>query len=501
MGLTANITYLKCGNSNQKHPLSFIDKLSLVIVVNYILFLIISTLICYVYPKTFPANSFVAQFSLIKNFEKFIRVNRDAEFQKLKCIQGIRFYNMLLIIFFHTYTSYVGGYLENTEYLENLPKNIVKLGLRNFMLFLVQTFFLFSSFLMSYHFYQTVHNRNKFDVKVVLLTFLNRYFRILPPLAVLISMVTWIANFCDGPVKEIYSDVEYYNCKNNWWVSLLFINNHYKPGEMCYFTTWYLAADTQLYALSLVVLSIIWKYKKRANYILTFFVFIGIFASFITSYVYNLDFIYRLTPENVKTNNFRSFFFNAVYSSTYTNMATYMIGVWLGIVYYKSEKIGEYRKRRISFAFWLVLFAGLPIAVVIVSSFYYSRFAGALLSGILKPLYAMGIAVGIYGMSSGVGGYIKAVCEWKPVLILGNLTYCTYLVQIIVVFHRTATMRRPFYVSDFVLIKSFARDAILSFTCGFFMHIFFEIPAANVKNLLLPRIRHQKNENNDKRTE
>lgn len=58
---------------------------------------------------------------------------------------------------------------------------------------------------------------------------------------------------------------------------------------------------------------------------------------------------------------------------------------------------------------WLLCFLGLPALVIFVSSFSYSRFLSAVLCGILKPIYAIGIAAGIFGMSQKVGGKKKKV--------------------------------------------------------------------------------------------
>nr|XP_023025743.1 O-acyltransferase like protein-like [Leptinotarsa decemlineata] len=301
----------------------------------------------------------------------------------------------------------------------------------------------------------------------------------------------WIVSMFYGPIKDLYSDLEYQRCQKNWWTSVLFINNHYNQYDMCHFITWYLSADTQLYVLSLIILSIIWMFKRNTVTILGSCVVVGILIPTMISYIYDLDFIYRITPENSKNNKFRSFNFNAIYSSNYANMATYMVGLCFGYVYSKMKNGHFFVNTSSKIICWLA-FLGLPVSVVLASSHYYSRFVSAILSGILKPLYAVGIAVGILGMSQGIGGIVKRICEWKPALILGNLTYSTYVVHYGIVFYRTATAKQPLYISDSVLITSFIYDAIFSFSCGFLMHILVEMPASQLQNKYVPQVRKQR---------
>ncbi|KAJ8927007.1 hypothetical protein NQ314_020570 [Rhamnusium bicolor] len=299
----------------------------------------------------------------------------------------------------------------------------------------------------------------------------------------------WIVSLFYGPIKDLYSDLEYKRCQKNWWTSLLFINNHYNQHDMCYFITWYLAADTQLYVISLIILSMIWKFKHKTKLILSISVLIGILIPTAISYVYNLDVIYRLTPE--------SFDFNAIYSSTYANMATYMVGICFGYIYFQKKNYNIFNNLLHKLIWW-VAFIGLPILVVLTSSYYYSRLYSAIMSGILKPLYALGIGIGVLGMSQKIGGLMQKVCEWKPAIFMGNFTYSTYVVHYGIVFYRTATAKQPLYVSDFVIITSFMYDAVLSFLCGFLMHIFVEMPSLQLQKMLVPQVRRQRTANDSK---
>ncbi|XP_050517865.1 O-acyltransferase like protein-like [Diabrotica virgifera virgifera] len=496
-GLVPNIANLKCDNVDTIYEPTIVDYVWILFIVCHTSYVLIATYWDHQQKKSSIISQefgekYFLPFSIIKNYQKFRAVKDNEDFQKLKCIQGIRFYNMLLIIFCHTFSSFIGGYVMNTEYIENISNNPFRHGLRNLMVFLVQTFFLFSSFLMSYHFFQVMENKEneQHKLKVVLLTFFNRYLRILPPVLIMVGWgsTVWVVNLFYGPVKDQYADPEHLRCQKNWWASLLFIHNHYNQEDMCYFTTWYLAADTQLYLLSLIILTIIWINRNTAKHLLSAFVALGVLIPTVICYIYDLDMIFRITPENSKINKFRSVNFHVVYSSTYSNMATYMIGLCFGYFYFtlRNVRISFTRVQRL---LWFSAFLGLPLLVVTISSNDYPRLLSAIFSGTVKPVYAIGIGFGVFGMSRGEGGAIRSICEWKPAVILGSLTYSTYIFHYVIVFSRTAAATQPFYMSDYIVIKSFIRDATLSFLCGLVAYIFVELPATNMQNMCIPQVR------------
>ncbi|KAH1000657.1 hypothetical protein HUJ04_012962 [Dendroctonus ponderosae] len=60
------------------------------------------------------------------------------------------------------------------------------------------------------------------------------------------------------------------------------------------------------------------------------------------------EFYLQWKIRNSKRNNFRSFQFNAIYTSTYTNTASYMVGLALGCFYYALQKGGAQHKKYVS---------------------------------------------------------------------------------------------------------------------------------------------------------
>ncbi|CAG9766402.1 unnamed protein product [Ceutorhynchus assimilis] len=436
-------------------------------------------------------NTLIQIFSLKTNWKKLSISNDRPNFQKLKFIQGLRFYNMLLVIFCHTTCSYINGYVSSTEYIELAYRNQIRLFMATLFVFLVQTFFLISAFFLSYHVCQSMEVYRDSKLRYIVVTLLNRYLRLLPPVFVMVFLCksSWVAGIFQGPVKSFYVDREYERCQKNWWANILFVNNHYDYNNMCYLITWYLSADTQLYLMSLLIMLIIWKFRQRTKIVLILVIFIGIMIPAFMCYKYGLDMIYRITPENSKTDKFRTFKFNAVYTSTYANMASYMVGLAIGRFYFALDK-GNVTLSGKHLLLLKCVFCTLPIAIILISSQEYSRTITIVLIGLVKPLYALGIGAGILAMSQQKTDLVKTVCELPWVLFLGNFTYSTYVVQFGIVFYRTAAAYEPYFLSDSVLLTSFFQDVVLSIFCGFLMHIFLEMPALQLQKMFVPQIRH-----------
>jgi hypothetical protein len=174
LDLNAPVIDLNC--HNYQYHLKMFDVVLMSFIVAYLLLIVFAT----VYDVTAlrKTNKCITSFSLYHNLTELKRKYQQTDFHKLKCIQGIRFYTTVLIIFCHTFCSFSGGFVANTKYFEEIPQNSLRHGLRNLFVFLVQTFFLISAWLLSYHtFHIFEHAERMHFLKYVWLTFGNRYLR------------------------------------------------------------------------------------------------------------------------------------------------------------------------------------------------------------------------------------------------------------------------------------------------------------------------------------
>ncbi|XP_018577388.1 uncharacterized protein LOC108915750 [Anoplophora glabripennis] len=76
----------------------------------------------------------IAAFSILRNWERFVMVKTSREVEKLRCLQGVRFYNTILVIFCHTSLSFLMGPVANTKYTETDEKKEEKVNYPNLQL-------------------------------------------------------------------------------------------------------------------------------------------------------------------------------------------------------------------------------------------------------------------------------------------------------------------------------------------------------------------------------
>lgn len=144
--------------------------------------------------------------------------------------------------------------------------------------------------------------------------------RLTPTMLIVLAFhSTWLVHLTRGPFWDQTVGEEYRRCRRNWWTNMLYVNNFINKEKMvkikakifpfvfCPFTilfyfqclqqTWYLACDTQLFALSLLIIFFMKKYEKHSKLIIGTVLTTGILVPFIISYLNNYDILVRHFPE------------------------------------------------------------------------------------------------------------------------------------------------------------------------------------------------------------
>jgi len=93
--------------------------------------------------------------------------------------------------------------------------------------------------------------------------YLHRYLRLTPVVAASILLYWKILPLLgDGPLFGNWNFDNYATCDENWYWTLLYIQN-YATHQQCLVHTWYLAIDMQLYILGPFLLLIVYKWGKK----------------------------------------------------------------------------------------------------------------------------------------------------------------------------------------------------------------------------------------------
>ncbi|XP_063238308.1 nose resistant to fluoxetine protein 6-like [Bacillus rossius redtenbacheri] len=123
---------------------------------------------------------------------------------------------------------------------------------------LVDFFFLASGTLLSY---LLLSDLKKYKSVNLLRKVIIRFLRLTPTYMVVVFFhATVFHRLGSGPLWESVVGRERDRCQANWWTNLLYINNYVNADRMCMITTWYLAADTQLFIVCLLMVYIIGRW-------------------------------------------------------------------------------------------------------------------------------------------------------------------------------------------------------------------------------------------------
>lgn len=126
---------------------------------------------------------------------------------------------------------------------------------------IVQSFFVIGGFLTAFFLMTHLENQKRPGFGVFLKSFILRYLRFAPLLALtILSHSTWLYRFGGGPVWDKVNYVERQFCRQNGWINLIFLDNYLNVEMKCLIHTWYLAADFWLSALATIIIIVIHRF-------------------------------------------------------------------------------------------------------------------------------------------------------------------------------------------------------------------------------------------------
>lgn len=78
-------------------------------------------------------------------------------------------------------------------------------------------------------------------------------------------------------------------CERHWLSTLLYVQNYANNKDLCFIHSWYLSVDTQLFLISPFVMYLIYKFKTKAVFGLSFLVLGCIGCTIRTFLVENIE--------------------------------------------------------------------------------------------------------------------------------------------------------------------------------------------------------------------
>ncbi|KAJ0174361.1 hypothetical protein K1T71_010507 [Dendrolimus kikuchii] len=440
-------------------------------------------------------NPYLLAFSLRQNWKKLIApagVGPDPRLERLKLFHGLRTMTMVCVIFCHTVFCIALSYVENPLYIEKSYEDPLKQLLYNGTL-LTHTFFVMSSFLLAYNFqiHSEKHNISWLQwPKGILL----RWLRLTPMYALILATVsTWWRFLGDGPLWKLMIVSETNACRRYWWAHIFYINNYIYEDNFCLPQTWYLAADTQLFCLGLLICVMARSSRARKISLLLL-----LLASFVIvashTYFQNLDAVVIQSPETYRNLYAHDDTFRLRYIRGHTNMSTYILGLAGGFLAYHWQTTGKdltkYRNYR--YALW----AALPLGVAVILSgglFYIDGLEPAVglkvlyatfYKIIVQSLVVIFIITSIFKLES----VYRGIVEWRGFTWTGRVTYSAFLLHTFFQKAFLGIQTAPTVMSEYYILIILSGYIFLTYISAAALFVLVESPINRViKALMAPK--------------
>ncbi|SPP83614.1 nose resistant to fluoxetine protein 6 [Drosophila guanche] len=448
-----------------------------------------------------PPKSFVQQllltFSVARNWYRLNQEPNGKIGRELRFLDCFKFFSMFMVIFAHTNWVIYESAISNPQDPERLLHTAAGTLLVSGSLITV-TFFVISGLLLTINWLavaRTVQAKAEswtFLQYAVLFVKFNvfRYIRLTVPYAFVLLLSGVYFENASGPLWRHIYEREQLACRRNWWTNLLYINNFVRTDERCLLQGWYLAADTQSFVLSLVLLMLGHRFAKWSKQL--YAVILAIFMALPVLLTYALDYypIFVPTPQTQKDSFIGDRQFTEFYTSSLMNFGCYFCGV-LAALAYDQLALQQYKLRELR-SFQLLWFALIPVGILWLFSAHpiFQHYAapsaiwGAIYAGLQRNLWAFGLSIFIVGMAGKVGWIFRKFCCLPIFRILGRLTYGAFIIHLLVARIVLATVREPIYFGTGMMFAFIFFTVTVSYLCSFLLAIFLELPVSSLLKLM-----------------
>ncbi|XP_044263796.1 nose resistant to fluoxetine protein 6-like [Tribolium madens] len=429
--------------------------------------------------------SYLMAFSARKNFNELTKI--DESNSALRLLYGIRTLCIFCIILDHRFGTFTSAALLNFDYVETQYRAPLAPFLFHGDLF-VDTFFVLGGLLVCYGLL------NQYDKKKVNPAFiiLMRYIRLTPVYAFVIFYYATVFNYTgSGPLWKLIAGQDSQDCKDHWWINLLYLSNYVKADHVCMAHSWYLPCDFHYFIIAIFVCLLIKKDKKFGLGTLLLLVVVSTLIPFAITLVYQRPALLHFYPEFL-TGPKSHYDFLLTYIKSHTRATPYFIGMFAGYVYYKLQGKNTHVCRIRSHFLMLLSLIMILVCIVGGAVFYdpyhkYNALESSVYAALHRPAFAIGTVGIIYVSSYGHATFINKILCWSPWIPLSKLVYGVYLIHMQFQLRAASKFMNPRQFSYFDVICLSVGDTLLSFLAAIALYLLVEAPFRKIfRQLLMP---------------
>ena len=439
-------------------------------------------------------HKFCMAFSVIKNGEEILEIKESKT--RINAVEGMRVLTLGWIMMLHT-----AGYSEQVSSnfdiwaITKIGRDWTWLGVGN--AHSVDTFFVIGGFLLAYIMLRKLKQCGGFRKFNWGFFYLFRFLRLSPSFYI-VFLVYWkfiFGGYFSGPLWSNVGMPGSYaeNCDKVWWKLLLYVHN-FADEKRCFIPTWYLAADMQMYVFSPLILIPLFCFSKLGLVIAGFCVAGSVIYTVTVAWISEFLPTYSFLGVDGKDTEY----WDLIHFYPFSHISSFVIGVIAGYILYKQRDTIVISKKK--------NLIGWAIAICAVTATEYLPFRGydkhdlvdpdylaslaeyqfyyAIFEGVTRTIWSCSICWMIFSCAIGQGGFVNTLLGWRPFVVLGRLTFSTYLVHEIVVLVFYQSRHTLHYISDIDASFTFLGIMTLSFGAGFILSVCIEIPFFNLRKLV-----------------
>ncbi|XP_012055335.1 PREDICTED: uncharacterized protein LOC105618403 [Atta cephalotes] len=434
-----------------------------------------------------PASELLLSFSLKRNILKLFSLERPQG--DIASLHGIRFLNSILLLVSHkSMAVFFIPYVNRTYMSEFLGKPWTVFG-RAASLY-TDPFIMLSGLLTTYLFVGKLKRSGTLDIKN---EYLSRLLRLVPTLSALILFCTYIMPYIgSGPQWPLVVTNHAEICKRTWWRNFLFIHNYFGFENMCLTHTHHIGIDTQLFAISPILVLLLYKKPKIGAIVLSTIALMSTILRFYITYVKDLNnYVYYGT-------SIRQLFDTADYSYTLPShrLTIYIIGVFAGYFLRnlpKDFKLGT-----------TTLYIGWTVCSLMFLAALIGPSKMGSIDYIYDPIHAaaynafapigwcslfLWIAITQHTGSSNV--FLNKIFSWRGFLVTTRISYAVYLTQFPIFFFNVGQTRTADHY-DFLRIMVNLKEIGGILLISIVLTLLFDTPFQNMRNYILKKLVYKK---------
>ncbi|CAF0755779.1 unnamed protein product [Brachionus calyciflorus] len=422
---------------------------------------------------------FVIDCSFYTNTEKFFRTDNGG---KITCLNGIRLFSMLWIIWGHTYNYIIDRkrffLVDNIRTMQEFNEDVEAQLIINGM-FGVDSFFLMSAFLLTTGFLAKLEKKKRLTPFEWAYYYIHRYWRLAPPFLITIVIYVQVLPYVGfGPLwNQNKFPSNYEDCYTYWWAYVLFINNFVPNGKgtSCMGYLWYIPNDYQFYALSPIFLILLYKYPKAGKVLLGSCLLASLSVlAFLTANVY----ISRKKEIALVLIDM----WEDVYIKPYCRASPWIVGIFLGYLFFKLQN----RKIKLQ---PIVVALGWVLCFVLIGTAIFGGYTNHSKNGrrmftfeyaaffsLTRFTWPLAISWIIFACHNGYGGVINTILSRKAYLPLTRLSYCAYLIHPVLMNVYNYMQEQLFHATHLTLIYMAIAHIAVTLILAFFYTLIFELP-------------------------